>query len=517
LKFSQKDITQIQEKGLSLKEVEDQIAIFKRGNKAVKILAAATVGNGISQVDNKQAEKLICIYNDLKHNLKLVNFIPASGAATRMFKELYVFVENFDPEKDSFQEYFKRNENKKLESFLNEIHKLPFYEEALFSANKNYVDFKSSSSDTQKYYLVRSMLFEPGLQLGNFPKGLVPFHKYKEYTATAFEEHLYEAGNYSQKNNKVNLHFTISREHLEKFKNEYDAIKNRVEEQTGTSFQIGFSFQDSKTDTIAVDTSNETFRSPDEELFFRPGGHGALIKNLNNLDADLVFIKNIDNLVTAENRKEVAFYKNMLAGNLLKIQQECFYYLEILDAGDFSEISLQQIIQFSKDKLSLSFSSNFESFSELEQIQNLKQFLNRPLRVCGMVKNEGEPGGGPFLVEFENGDASLQIIESAQIDASNPQQHEIAQNATHFNPVDLICGLKDYKGEKFDLNEFVDPEMSFISSKTKDGKELKALELPGLWNGAMAKWNTVFVEVPVTTFNPVKTVADLLKPSHQAK
>ncbi|WP_316928056.1 DUF4301 family protein [Gillisia marina] len=207
----------------------------------------------------------------------------------------------------------------------------------------------------------------------------------------------------------------------------------------------------------------------------------------------------------------------MLAGNLMKVQQECFYYLEILDGKDFSEISLQQIIQFSKDQLSLNFSREFESFSEAEKIQKLKHLLNRPLRVCGMVKNEGEPGGGPFLVEFENGEASLQIIESAQIDTTNPQQKEIAQNATHFNPVDLVCGLKDYKGEKFDLNEFVDPEMSFISSKTKDGKELKALELPGLWNGAMAKWNTIFVEVPVATFNPVKTVADLLKPSHQAK
>ncbi len=517
MKFSQKDIAQIQEKGLSLKQVEDQIAIFKRGNKAVKILAAATVGNGISQVNSKQAEKFICIFEDLKHNLKLVNFIPASGAATRMFKEIYVFIENFQPEEDTIEEYFRRSENKKLQQFLTELNKLPFYEEALSSAEKNYPDFKSSSPDTQKYYLVKAMLFTPGLELGNFPKGLVPFHTYKEYTATAFEEHLYEAGTYADKNDRVNIHFTISKEHLDKFKKEYDAIRTRVEAQTGMSFQIGFSFQDSKTDTIAVDTSNEVFRSPGDDLFFRPGGHGALIENLNNLDADLVFIKNIDNLVTAKNRKEVAFYKKMLAGNLMKVQQECFYYLEILDGEDFSEISLQQIIQFSKNQLSLSFSRDFESFSEAEKIQKLKHLLNRPIRVCGMVKNEGEPGGGPFLVEFENGEASLQIIESAQIDTTNPQQKVIAQNATHFNPVDLVCGLKDYKGEKFDLNEFVDPEMSFISSKTKDGKELKALELPGLWNGAMAKWNTIFVEVPVATFNPVKTVADLLKPSHQAK
>ena len=517
MKFSQKDIAQIQDKGLSLKEIEDQIAIFKRGNKPVKILSAATLGHGISEVDTKQADKFICIFEDLKHNLKLLNFIPASGAATRMFKELYVFVENFDPENDSLQEYFRRNESENLEQFLSNLHKLPFYEETLSSAIKNYPDFENSSEGIKNYYLVRSMLFEPGLELGNFPKGLVPFHKYKEFTATAFEEHLYETVTYAEKNNKATLHFTVSKEHLDKFKNEYDKIRTRVEEQTGAVFQIGFSFQDQNTDTIAVDSSNEIFRTSTQEMFFRPGGHGALIENLNNLDADIVFIKNIDNLVIESNRKEVAFYKKMLAGNLLKVQQECFYYLEILDAQNFTEVSLKQIIDFSKNQLSLNFLSGVESLSEEEQIHKLKELINRPLRVCGMVKNEGEPGGGPFLVEFENGDSSLQIIEGAQIDSKDPQQKEIAQNATHFNPVDLVCGLKNYKGEKFDLNNFVDPEMSFITSKTKDGKVLKALELPGLWNGAMAKWNTVFVEVPVSTFNPVKTVADLLKPTHQPK
>ena len=507
----------MQAKGIGLKEVEKQIAIFERGNKAVKILAAATLENGITPVDNSQAEKFISIFDDLKHNLKLLNFIPASGAATRMFKELYVLVENFDPEKDSLKEYFRKNENEKLEQFLNELHQLPFYEETLSSATKNYPNFKNSSADIQKYLLVKSILLEPGLQLGNFPKGLVPFHKYEDHTATAFEEHLEEAAAYAEKNNKVLIHFTVSKEHLDKFKNEFDAIKSRVEKKTGSTFQIGFSFQDPKTDTIAVDNCNEVFRTTDEELFFRPGGHGALIENLNNLDADIVFIKNIDNLVTAANRKELAFHKKMLAGKLLKVQQECFYFLEILEAGDFSKVNLQHITDFLEKQFLLKFVSAFESLSQEEQICKLKQLLNRPLRVCGMVKNEGEPGGGPFLVEFENGESSLQIIEGAQIDIKDPQQKEIVQNATHFNPVDLVCGIKNFKGEKFDLHEFVDPEMSFISSKTKDGKELKALEHPGLWNGAMAKWNTVFVEVPVSTFNPVKTVIDLLKPSHKAK
>lgn len=513
MKFSQKDIVQIQEKGLSLKEIEGQIAVFKNGNKAVNILAAATPGNGIMQIDSKQSEKFIAIYDELKYNLKVISFIPASGAATRMFKQLYELVEKFDPIEDSFKDYFSKNNNSKLEAFLKDLQKLPFYEETLSITKNLHPNFDDLSPDHQKFALVKVMLSEFGI----LPKGLVPFHRYKEYTATAFEEHLYEAGTYAEKNNKANLHFTISKEHLDKFKSKLDEIKNRVEELTGTNFQIGFSFQDPKTDTIAVDHTNQVFRTTDDELFFRPGGHGALIENLNNLDSDLVFIKNIDNLVTKTNRDEVAKNKKILAGKLLKVQQECFYYLEVLESGDFSEISIQQIVDFATSHLFVSFSEDFEKLSEDGKVAKLKQILNRPLRVCGMVKNEGEPGGGPFLVKLTSGEASLQIIESAQIDSSNPQQHEIALNATHFNPVDLVCGIKNYKGEKFDLYEFVDPDMSFITSKTKDGKALKALELPGLWNGAMAKWNTVFVEVPVSTFNPVKTVADLLKSTHQVK
>lgn len=516
MKFSQLDIAQIEEKGLKVEQIENQLSIFKRGNKSVKILAAATVGNGIKQFDKKQSQIFIDIYEELKHNLKLIIFIPASGAATRMFNDLYVFVENFDPENHTLNDYFRNIENKKLEQFFNKLDKLPFHKEALAYAKANYSHFESFSKDKQQYYLVKTMLFEPGLDLGNFPKGLVPFHKYKDHIATAFEEHLLEATTYACKNNKLNIHFTVSPDHLDKFKAEFDKIKARIESEYNNVFQIGFSFQDSKTDTIAGSETNEAFRTLDNKLFFRPGGHGALIENLNNLKADLVFIKNIDNLVTAANRKEVASYKKMLAGVLLKIQQQCFYFLEKLDSGDFSEADIHEIVKFAKEQLFLKFSNDFDLLSTEEKGIKLKNLLNRPLRVCGMVKNEGEPGGGPFLVEFDNGESSLQIIEGAQIDTSNLQQKEIVQNATHFNPVDLVCGLKNYKGEKFDLHEFVDSEMSFVSSKTKDGKSLKALELPGLWNGAMAKWNTVFVEVPVSTFNPVKTVADLLKTTHQA-
>ena len=515
MKLSQEDIAQIEKKGITLKQVEDQLATFKRGNKTVTISAAATIGNGILQMDNAAAKKNIAIYEDLKHNFKIVNFIPASGAATRMFKELYVFIEKFDPENDSLAKYLDKKKNHKLEQFLNNLKKLPFYSEALKLALKNYPNFETSSKDAQKYYLVKTFLKEGGMDLGNHPKGLVPFHKYGNSTATAFEEHLYEAALYASKNNKANLHFTVSKEHLEKFQSEFNKIKDRVEEETATSFYIGYSFQDPKTDTIAASDSNEAFRTLDGKLFFRPGGHGALIENLNNLDTDLVFIKNIDNLVVKNKREELAHYKKMLGGKLLKLQQECFYYLEVLDKADFSVVSLEEISNFMRDQLNVDVANVFLSLSESEKIEKMKDILNRPLRICGMVKNEGEPGGGPFFVEFDNGERSLQIIESAQIDNTDPHQNDIAQNATHFNPVDLVCGLKNYKGEKFDLPSYVDHEMSFISSKTKDGKNLKALELPGLWNGGMAKWNTIFVEVPVSTFNPVKTVADLLKHSHQ--
>ena len=517
MKFSQQDIVQIEKKGITINQVEDQIATFKRGNRTVIISSAATIGNGIIKLDKAEAKKNIAIYDDLKNNFKILNFIPASGAATRMFKELYVFIEKFDPEKDSLFDYLKHKKYTKLEQFLDKLDKLPFYKEAYKLTLKNYPNLESTSADAQKYYVIDTFLKDGGMDLGNYPKGLVPFHRYGENVATAFEEHLYEAALYASKNNRVNLHFTVSKDHLEKFQKEFNKIKERVEQDTNTSFFIAYSFQDPKTDTIAVSDSNEVFRTLEGELFFRPGGHGALIENLNNIDADLVFIKNIDNLVTKQHRDELALYKKMLGGKLLKLQQECFYYLEVLDKADFSSISLQQISNFMSDQLFLDVENNTESQSEGEKIERMKALLNRPLRICGMVKNEGEPGGGPFLVEFENGERSLQIVESAQIDNTNPNQNEIAQNATHFNPVDLVCGLKNYKGDKFDLHSYVDREMSFISSKTKDGKNLKALELPGLWNGAMAKWNTVFVEVPVSTFNPVKTVADLLKPSHQPK
>lgn len=512
--FSEVDILQIEENGLTTKEVERQLKIFKRGNIKVDILEAATPGNGIFVFSDGEKNDFINLFDERKKQLELLKFVPASGAASRMFKSLHKFVAEFDPEQDSLRGFLDKNGDESLQIFLENIEKLPFYESALTMARENYPDFEEKTSHQQRHILVKTMLYEEGLNLSNYPKGLVPFHKYNNRTATAFEEHLYDAAAYLRVNAKAKLHFTVAKGDKDKFEEEFASIKERVEKDTATQFEISYSYQDPKTDTIAVDENDEPFRDEEGNLFFRPGGHGALIENLNNQEADLIFLKNIDNVVIENNLPEVAENKKILAGKLLDLQEKVFGFLRELDTGNKSEAKLDEIGQFAETELFKKLPASFGKFTGEEKSQFLCKQLDRPLRVCGMVKNEGEPGGGPFLVKDEVGDVSLQIIEGAQIDHDNEDQVAILNSSTHFNPVDIICAVKNFKGEKFNLNNYVDESMSFIASKTKDGKPLKALERPGLWNGGMAYWNTVFVEVPVSTFNPVKTVADLLKPSH---
>ncbi|HEY9184844.1 MAG TPA: DUF4301 family protein [Salegentibacter sp.] len=513
--FSEIDILQIEEKGLSSKEVERQLKLFERGNVKVDIQRAATPGNGIFVYSEKEKKDFIALYESKTPQLNLLKFVPASGAATRMFKALHNYTDEFDPEKGGIRDYLDRKENASLQRFFEGIEKLPFYDKALELAREKYSSFDDQSKDEQHLLLVKTMLYEDGLNLSNLPKGLVPFHKYKDRTATAFEEHLYGASKYLSVNGVAKVHFTVAHGDKDKFKNEFEAIKGRVEKATNTKFEISFSYQDPKTDTIAVDENNEPFRDEEGHIFFRPGGHGALIENLNNQEADLIFIKNIDNVVIEKSLGDVVEYKKMLGGKLLKLQEQIFSYLNQLDTGNNSEAKLDEIAQFIGKELSVEITNSFNKFTGEEKTQYLCKKLDRPLRVCGMVENEGEPGGGPFLVKDETGEVSLQIIEGAQIDKNNIEQLKILNDSTHFNPVDIVCGIYNWKGEKYDLHNYVDERMSFIANKTKDGKPLKALERPGLWNGGMAFWNTVFVEVPVSTFNPVKTVADLLKPSHR--
>jgi len=515
--FTNREIQQIEKKGLTLDKINYQITLFKSGIPYVNLSSTAVLDQGINSVSAEQKTHYINFYDSKRNSVSILKFVPASGAATRMFKTLFKFLDKYDPNKETINSFINREKESNLSIFLVGIEKLPFYEIVVEAMESFYPDFKTLSNNKQKHLFVSAMLDEDKLNYGFYPKGLLPFHEYKDHVATAFEEHLFEASHYASSNNQAELHFTISEKHNHKFDEEFKRIEEIVERKTNTSFNISFSYQKESTDTIAVNTKNEPFRDEHGQLLFRPSGHGALLENLNDFNADIIFVKNIDNVVVFKFEQEVAEYKKMLAGILLETQEVAFKYLHQLETKNVSEEECILVAEFLSNKLNVVISSEFEKYSKKYQIEYLTEKLNRPIRVCGMVKNEGEPGGGPFWVKGENGQISLQIVESAQINKKDKQQKDILKNATHFNPVDLVCGIKNFKGEKFDLNEFIDPKTAFITMKTKVGKDLKALELPGLWNGSMAFWNTIFVEVPLITFNPVKTVTDLLKPTHQIK
>jgi hypothetical protein len=433
LELTKEDIGSIENNGLNPEKIKEQLKIFKRGNIPVNIEAAATVGNGINQYSEEEKSRLIEFYNGRMEKLDILKFVPASGAATRMFKALHLFLEEFDPSKEELSSYIKRSEDNNLKNFFHGIEKLPFYREAYKAAREINPDFESFNDDEKKYHLVKAMMSSAqGLGLSDLPKGLVPFHNYGEFTATAFEEHLYEAAEYTAVNGVAKLHFTVAPGDKEKFDEECEKIKSRVEEKTGVRFIICYSFQDPETDTIAVDENNEPFRTQEGDLFFRPGGHGALIKNLNDQKADVIFIKNIDNVVVSSRAKEVADCKKMLAGKMLQLQEKSFSYLQRLEEGNTTPDELVEINHFINNELFAAFAEGFETLSEEERVNGLIDRLNRPLRVCGMVKNEGEPGGGPFLVNMPNGTKSLQIIEGAQIDKNDPGQQEIAMSCNPF-------------------------------------------------------------------------------------
>lgn len=510
--LSEYDLQQLAKKGVPKRKVLDQIETFKEGIPFVVLEKAATVSDGILKFSGEEEKQLIAAFEKQGKAQSLLKFVPASGAASRMFKALFHFLETYDFEKEDFDTYLERTKDKEIQGFFERLEEFPFYREV-----KSRIGNKARSKGHERFLFVKEMLLEDGLNFGNYPKGLLPFHDYGDYCATAFEEHLKEAALYAKTDQGSKLHFTISEQHSALFKLQFESIRERLTTRTGTEFDIGYSFQKSSTDTIAVTPENEPFRNKDGSLLFRPGGHGALIENLNEQDADIIFIKNIDNVVVPRFADRIADSKKVLAGLLLRIQDKAFKYARMLDLKDITAEELQDAKHFLEKELNARFSNSFSSFSIAEQIEVLKDKINRPIRICGMVKNEGEPGGGPFWTRDKSDHISLQIIESAQIDMSNQEQVDILKNATHFNPVDLVCGIKSYIGEKHNLLNFVDVKQGFITEKTKEGKSLKALELPGLWNGAMAHWNTIFVEVPLITFNPVKTVNDLLKPAHQVK
>lgn len=504
--LSKNDLKQIAEKGMTEEQINTQLEEFKTGFPFLKLEAAASVGRGIMSLTPEERSEREATWQRYKESgHKIVKFVPASGAASRMFKDMFAFLDaDYETPTTAAEK-----------AFFDEIERFAFYDELDAACLKNEgKGIRALIADGKYKAVAANMLEEKGLDYGRLPKGLLSFHKYQDGVRTPMEEHLVESALYAAADNEAFVHFTVSHEHMALFKQKVADKQHLYEKKYGLAYHVTFSEQKPSTDTVAANTDNTPFRTDDGRLLFRPGGHGALIENLNDIDADVIFIKNIDNVVPDKLKGDTVEYKQVIAGVLVELQEKVFEYLRLLDSGNYSHEQLEEIIRFVQHELCCR-KNDIKHLEDAELVIYLRNKLNRPMRVCGVVKNVGEPGGGPFLTYNSDGTVSLQILESSQIDKSNSEYVEMFAKGTHFNPVDLACAVKDYKGRPFDLPKYVDKTTGFISNKSKNGKELKALELPGLWNGAMSDWNTVFVEVPLSTFNPVKTVNDLLREQHQ--
>ena len=505
--FTEKDKRQMVRRGNNPDVAADQIRMFREGFPFLKIGEACSVDNGIIRLDRKKKEEAVLRYDKyIGEGLKPLKFVPASGAASRMFKSVFAAKEDLE---SGMSEAAVLERNKEVKLFYEGLKKFAFYDD-LSNAN--------GGRQLNLGEAISLLLSDKGLNYGFLPKGLLKFHQYSDGARTPFEEHLVEGALYARdKDGNVYLHFTISPEHMAEFKKRLATIREKYEKEHSVTFHVEFSRQKPSTDTIAVDPSNNPFRENDGRLLFRPGGHGALLENLNSLDADIIFIKNIDNVVPDRLKNITVEYKKALAGVLLKYREHIYRFQKELNEKYYTALNsafLAEAANFMEYTLNTRPAEN-QYYTEKETLYRyLQQKYNRPFRVCGMVRNTGEPGGGPFLARNPDYTFSLQIVETSQIDLKDKDQAAVVAGATHFNPVDLVCAVKNYKGEKYNLPDFTDPATGFISRKSKDGKELKALELPGLWNGSMSDWNTLFVEVPVETFNPVKTVTDLLREEH---
>ena len=504
--LSQQDLKQLAQKGISEAQIERQLGEFKTGFPFLKLEAAAAIGRGIVAPNEAERKQYVSAWEQYKAaGRRVVKFVPASGAASRMFKDMFAFVDaDYDvPTTDFEKKYFDN------------IEKFAFSAELDAACQKNEgKGIKALIADGNYKAVAANMLKAEGLNYGQLPKGLLLFHNYPEGPRTPMEEHLVEGALYAASNGEAHVHFTVSHEHMELFKQKVAQKADIYAEKYGIKYDITFSEQKPSTDTIAANPDGTPFRNSDGSLLFRPGGHGALIENLNEIEADVIFVKNIDNVVPDRLKPETVEWKQIIAGVLVTLQQKAFDYLRLLDSGKYSHEQIEEIIRFVQQDLCCR-KADIKDLEDAELVIYLRKKLNRPMRVCGVVKNVGEPGGGPFLTYNQDGTVSLQILESSQIDKSNKEYMEMFTKGTHFNPVDLVCAVKDYQGNAFDLPKYVDPTTGFISQKSKSGKELQALELPGLWNGAMSDWSTIFVEVPLGTFNPVKTVNDLLRDQHQ--
>jgi hypothetical protein len=510
--LTKEDLKLLQSKGIDPKAIDIQIENFKKGFPYINLVRPATIKDGIRSFGTRDIQRLADFYLSNFKGYEVLKFVPASGAASRMFKSLF----EFSALGSELEQIETLKKDTSVKEFINRLSDFAFYTGLVSVLEKDGLSIEQLLAKKDFRTIITYLLTEAGLNYASLPKGLLTFHRYADGPRLAIEEHLVEGANYCKdKQGRAAVHFTISPEHADKFIDEINRVKDKYEELFDVTYEITFSIQKSSTDTIAVDLQNKPFREADESLLFRPAGHGALIENLNDREGEIIFIKNIDNIVPDRLKADTYLYKRILGGCLIEIQEIIFEYLGALEKGSVDDEDLKEILKFAKKELNLEPPSDYRNFPRIEKIDYLFNKLNRPTRVCGMVKNEGEPGGGPFWVQNSDGEHSLQIVESSQIDLKNPAQKEIFSQATHFNPVDLVCGVRDFKGHNFDLHEYVDPSTGFISIKSKDGRSLKAQELPGLWNGAMADWNTIFVEVPISTFNPVKTINDLLRDEHQ--
>jgi hypothetical protein len=516
--FEKEDLRELKKRGMPKDEISAQIEIFEKGIPKSRLNRPCKIGDGIVSLTEDDLTRLEGRYDREASKGRAMKFVPASGAASRMFKSLLSFYNLCGKENDgipSTEDLKKEPENRPFFEFIEGIESFAFYDNLKSALAMEGLDVETLISTGQYREILEYVLTSKGLDLADLPKGLIPFHHYPLHPRTPFEEHLVEAAAIVKDQEGITrLHFTVSESHE-------SVIRRHIEENldrygtNGIAFDITFSIQKHSTDTIAVDLKNRPFRGDDGKLLFRPGGHGALLENLNDLAGDIIFIKNIDNVVPDRLKPETHAYKKALGGYLVDLQEEIFKYLRSLIAEIPDTKLVKEICEFLRFRLSVPIPDHLHKRKAKERQEFLMKRLNRPLRICGMVKNEGEPGGGPFWVEHDDRTLSIQIVESSQVEMNSEEQKAIWESSTHFNPVDLVCGVRDYRGGGFDLLKYRDPDTGFISIKSKGGRELKALELPGLWNGAMAFWNTAFVEVPMITFNPVKTVLDLLREEHQ--
>lgn len=513
--FTSDQLKQIRDHGLSESEVSRQLEIFKQGLKPMHLVRPAVPGDGIHLIADSDRESCRSLFEKARAAGRVSLFVPASGAASRMFKSLLTvyYRDEKQPDKRLSDLNAKDSDDAAVIEFFTRLEEFAFSAQLADFFSKQNRSLSAILSEGDYVPVLYAVLLEPELGWSLLPKGLVPFHQYGNQARTAFQEHLHEAAAYAaDEKGKLRIHFTVAENALEKIRQNVEAECAHLK-TAGIESAVEYSFQRASTDTVAVDMENRLVEDADGSLTFRPGGHGALLENLNTCGGDLVFIKNIDNILPDSRRTAVVESQQILGGFLASMEEKIHGLLGGLQNGKVSEASVAAAESF----IAAEFDTQTQGSTLDERAAFATAFLNRPLRACGMVKNQGEPGGGPFWICNQDGKVSRQIVEKSQVDTDDAEQAGILSRATHFNPVNLVCSLRDYTGRPFDLRKYTDPRTSFISIKSKDGRDLKALELPGLWNGAMAEWLTFFVEVPVETFAPVKELNDLLRPEHQNK